>query len=91
MSLDDIFLIKQVGLIGHDWGGFIGFLMCLLEPKRFSAFLALDIGHPFQRAWVGCAKRAKETSRNVATADLADDGTADEYPRHRQEARAAAS
>jgi len=39
--------LKQVGLIGHDWGGWIGFLMCQKEPSRFTSYLALGIGFPF--------------------------------------------
>jgi pimeloyl-ACP methyl ester carboxylesterase len=37
-----------VKLIGHDWGGWTGFLMCIREPDRFSRFLALGITHPWQ-------------------------------------------
>lgn len=49
LALLDVLKLKQVGLIGHDWGGWIGFLACLREPKRFSAFLALGILHPFKK------------------------------------------
>src|SRR5881628_2329034 len=38
----------KVLLAGHDWGGFIGFLMVLREPERFAAFLPLNIAHPWQ-------------------------------------------
>lgn len=46
--------IDRVNLVGHDWGGWIGFLMCIREPDRFSKFLALGIPHPWQsleRGW----------------------------------------
>ncbi len=49
ISLVDTLNLKQVGLIGHDWGGFIGFLACLQEPEKFNKFLALGIVHPFQQ------------------------------------------
>lgn len=39
--------LKRVGLVGHDWGGWVGFLACLREPKRFETFIALGILHPF--------------------------------------------
>jgi pimeloyl-ACP methyl ester carboxylesterase len=41
--------IKRVKLVGHDWGGWIGFLLCLREPRRFERFLAMDILPP----WTG--------------------------------------
>jgi pimeloyl-ACP methyl ester carboxylesterase len=36
-----------VRLVGHDWGGFAGFLMCLREPERIQRYLALNIIHPW--------------------------------------------
>lgn len=38
---------ERVRLIGHDWGGFVGFLACLRAPERFQSFLALSITHPW--------------------------------------------
>ncbi|MBU3062821.1 alpha/beta hydrolase [Nocardia sp. NEAU-G5] len=35
-------------LVGHDWGGFIGFRMVLREPERFAGFAPLNIAHPWQ-------------------------------------------
>jgi pimeloyl-ACP methyl ester carboxylesterase len=35
--------IERVKLVGHDWGGWIGFLLCLRAPQRFDRFLALGI------------------------------------------------
>jgi pimeloyl-ACP methyl ester carboxylesterase len=47
--------IERVKLVGHDWGGWIGFLLCLREPQRFERFLALNIVPPWvsTRAIVG--------------------------------------
>jgi pimeloyl-ACP methyl ester carboxylesterase len=36
---------ERVRLVGHDWGGFIGFLACLREPERFERFVAMSIPH----------------------------------------------
>jgi pimeloyl-ACP methyl ester carboxylesterase len=36
-----------VKLVGHDWGGWIGFLLCLRAPERFDRYLALNILHPW--------------------------------------------
>ena len=41
--------IERVKLVGHDWGGWIGFLLCLREPQRFERFLALNIVPPWVR------------------------------------------
>jgi pimeloyl-ACP methyl ester carboxylesterase len=47
--LDELGL-QRVKLVGHDWGGWIGFLLCLREPQRFEKFLALDIPPPWTSA-----------------------------------------
>jgi pimeloyl-ACP methyl ester carboxylesterase len=49
--LDELGL-DQVKLVGHDWGGWVGFLLCLRAPKRFERYLALNILTPWvnQRA-----------------------------------------
>jgi pimeloyl-ACP methyl ester carboxylesterase len=44
--LDELGL-ERVKLVGHDWGGWIGFLLCLRAPERFDRFLALNILHPW--------------------------------------------
>jgi pimeloyl-ACP methyl ester carboxylesterase len=44
--LDELGL-EQVKLVGHDWGGWIGFLLCLREPERFERYLALNILPPW--------------------------------------------
>jgi pimeloyl-ACP methyl ester carboxylesterase len=45
----DALELDRVLLVGHDWGGWAGFLACLDRPNRFSAFLALGVVHPFQK------------------------------------------
>ncbi|HEX8752437.1 MAG TPA: alpha/beta hydrolase [Solirubrobacterales bacterium] len=44
--LDELGL-ERVKLVGHDWGGWIGFLLCLRAPDRFERFLALNIVPPW--------------------------------------------
>jgi pimeloyl-ACP methyl ester carboxylesterase len=39
--------LGEVELIGHDWGGYAGFLVCLAAPERVRRYLALGIVHPF--------------------------------------------
>lgn len=49
IGLMDALDLDDALLVGHDWGGWVGFLACLREPHRFSSFLALGILHPFQQ------------------------------------------
>ncbi len=39
--------IERVTWIGHDWGGWVGFLAALQVPERFERMLALGIPHPW--------------------------------------------
>jgi pimeloyl-ACP methyl ester carboxylesterase len=50
LGLLDALGLDRVGLIGHDWGAWTGFLACLRAPERFEAFLALGISPPFAGA-----------------------------------------
>jgi pimeloyl-ACP methyl ester carboxylesterase len=47
--LDELGL-QRVKLVGHDWGGWIGFLLCLREPQRFERYLSLNILPPWTSA-----------------------------------------
>jgi pimeloyl-ACP methyl ester carboxylesterase len=47
IALLDELGLERVRLVGHDWGGWIGFLLCLLAPERVERFLALNIAPPF--------------------------------------------
>lgn len=44
--LDELGL-QRVGLVGHDWGGWLGFLLGLRAPERIRRYLALNILHPW--------------------------------------------
>lgn len=56
--LDELGL-ERVKLVGHDWGGWIAFLLCLREPRRFERYFALNIIPPWfnTRAIMGHAWR----------------------------------
>ena len=45
--LDALEIEEPVGLVGHDWGGWTGYMLCLRHPERVSRFLAVNIYHPF--------------------------------------------
>lgn len=47
LAVMDALGLERVKLVGHDWGGWIGFLLCLREPQRFERFLALNILPPW--------------------------------------------
>lgn len=47
VALLDALELDQVDLIGHDWGGYAGFLLCLDFPRRIRNYLALGIVHPW--------------------------------------------
>lgn len=47
LALLDELGLERVKLVGHDWGGWIGFLLCLREPQRFERYLALNILPPW--------------------------------------------
>jgi len=47
LAVLDALGLERVKLVGHDWGGWIGFLLCLKAPHRFERFLPLNILHPW--------------------------------------------
>jgi pimeloyl-ACP methyl ester carboxylesterase len=49
LRLLDALELDRVRLVGHDVGGYVGFLVCLRQPQRIERFLALNTGHPFVR------------------------------------------
>ena len=48
LALLDALALERVLLVGHDWGGYVGHLLVLRAPERITAFLALNIAHPWQ-------------------------------------------
>lgn len=54
MARDVIGAIDRLGLdrirmIGHDVGGYLGFLVCLEVPDRVERYVSLNTGHPYER------------------------------------------
>jgi pimeloyl-ACP methyl ester carboxylesterase len=47
LALLDGLGVDRFRLAGHDWGGWVGFLICLHAPERVERFLALNIALPF--------------------------------------------
>jgi pimeloyl-ACP methyl ester carboxylesterase len=46
LALLDELALDRVDLVGHDWGGWIGFLLALRRPERIGRFVALSITPP---------------------------------------------
>jgi len=44
----DVLGLDRVLLVGHDWGGFVGYRMMLAAPKRFDGYLVCNMAHPWQ-------------------------------------------
>src|SRR4051794_9921339 len=47
LGLLDALGLDRVKLVGHDWGGWIGFLIAIREPQRFERYVACNIPTPF--------------------------------------------
>jgi pimeloyl-ACP methyl ester carboxylesterase len=47
LALLDALGLERVRLAGHDWGGWIGFLLALGRPERIERFLAFNIPAPW--------------------------------------------
>ncbi len=41
----DALELEQVDLVGHDWGGVVGFLVCLNHTERVQRFVPINTGH----------------------------------------------
>jgi len=50
---------EKVCLVGHDWGSFIGWYLCLMHPELFERFVAVSVGHPLAYRNAGLAQKLK--------------------------------
>ena len=48
LALLDALGLQHVLLVGHDWGGYVGNLLVLRAPERFSSYLVMNMPHPWQ-------------------------------------------
>jgi pimeloyl-ACP methyl ester carboxylesterase len=49
VRLLDALELDRVRLMGHDWGGWAGFLLCLRHPERVERYVALNIPPPMSK------------------------------------------
>ena len=47
LALLDELGVEEFSIAGHDWGGFVGFLLALERPERVKSFLALNAIPPW--------------------------------------------
>jgi len=62
IALLDALAIDRVRLIGHDWGGFTGFLLAARHPERIRSYLACNTPHPWVRVRPALLKEAWRTA-----------------------------
>jgi pimeloyl-ACP methyl ester carboxylesterase len=61
LALLDALGIDRTVLIGHDWGGIIGWQIAALAPARLRGYVALSTGHPAAIAHAGVMQRLRMT------------------------------
>lgn len=49
VALLDALGVDRAFLVGHDWGGFTGFLLAARHPDRIRAYLACNTPHPWAK------------------------------------------
>jgi pimeloyl-ACP methyl ester carboxylesterase len=49
IALLDALDIERASVIGHDWGGFVAFLLSMRHPERLGRAVALNDPHPWPR------------------------------------------
>jgi pimeloyl-ACP methyl ester carboxylesterase len=45
VALLDALGLERVKLMGHDWGGYVGFIVCVQAPERIERFVVGNVGH----------------------------------------------
>jgi pimeloyl-ACP methyl ester carboxylesterase len=61
LALLDALQIEQVDLVGHDWGGIIGWQVAAFAPHRVRRLVVLSTGHPSAIARAGVLQRLRMT------------------------------
>lgn len=59
LRLMDALEIEKASLVGHDWGGLIGWHLAMHAPDRFDRYAALSIGHPAAIARAGMSQHLR--------------------------------
>jgi pimeloyl-ACP methyl ester carboxylesterase len=59
LGLLDALKIDRVHLVGHDWGGLIGWQLAALAPQRIERLVTLSTGHPSAIVHAGMLQRLR--------------------------------
>ena len=64
LAIMDTLGVERCWLVGHGWGAWAGFFLCLQAPERIRGYLALNMTHPWptHRAALGGAWRQWHTA-----------------------------
>lgn len=57
--LQHLGVTEKVRLVGHDWGAFIGWYLCLEYPSLFESYAAISVGHPLAYRHAGWEQKKK--------------------------------
>lgn len=57
--LNSLGATEKIRLVGHDWGAFIGWYLCMNYPEHFGRFVAISVGHPLAYRNAGPAQWLK--------------------------------
>lgn len=49
LAVLDALGLRRVRLVGHEWGGWLGFRLALAAPERFDGLVAVNAPHPWMR------------------------------------------
>ncbi|WP_339675568.1 alpha/beta hydrolase [uncultured Zhongshania sp.] len=61
VALLDALELKQVDVIGHDWGAFVSWELVLNLPERFRRHVAVSVGHPDRMMSMSGPEEVKES------------------------------
>jgi pimeloyl-ACP methyl ester carboxylesterase len=48
--------LERVFLVGHDWGGVVGFIVCVEHPERVIRYVPMNTGHIWPKGGLGVLK-----------------------------------
>jgi len=46
LGILDALEITRTKMVAHDWGAFLGWLLCMNVPDKFERYVSLSVGHP---------------------------------------------
>lgn len=61
IALLDALGLKQVDVVGHDWGAATSWELVLNFPERFRRHVALSVGHPDQMMFMNAVSEVKDS------------------------------